>query len=114
MNKVVTFIAVSIFVFVFAVCSYGQGNYVDSPPQTVTGQVSAKDWVGSMISVRWMQTQGIISYDEITIFVPDSAQITLHGKSIGLLEIQAGDMVKVDYINTSPGPLKALSITVMK
>jgi len=80
---------------------------------TAIGQISDIDWVASAVTVRYMQTQGYLAYDEITLFVPRSATIQKRGRSVGLSELQIGDQLTAEYVNASPGPLKAVKITVV-
>jgi len=80
---------------------------------TIIGQVSDIDWVASRVTVRYMQTQGVVGYDEVTLTVSRDTNIQRRGKAVGLSELQIGDQLTAGYINTSPGPLKALNIKVV-
>jgi hypothetical protein len=81
--------------------------------QAVQGTISGIDWAGSTVTIRWLQSEGVMRYDELTISVPDSSLIKKNGSSIGLTYLQLGDQVKARYVNTSPGPLKLVELEVM-
>jgi peptide chain release factor len=76
------------------------------------GLIVDVDWVGQTIVVRWLQTQGDVQYDEISIFVPDNTRITKGSDTISLSDINITDPVTVEYYNAAPGPLTAVSINV--
>jgi len=73
--------------------------------RVIKGNISSVNWVGSEIVVKTFD-------DETTIFVSHSTRITKRGVSIQLSDINISDKVTVEYYNDSPGPLKAVSITV--
>jgi hypothetical protein len=80
--------------------------------KTVSGDIADLDWVGQKIVVRWLQTQGQVKHDEITIFVPEDIKITKGSNTVSFSELNISDRVTVEYYNSSPGPLKAVSVTV--
>lgn len=115
MNK----IAVIILAVILGIATYCRADDASmqvtagKDTETVTGQISQIDWVASSVTIRYMQTEGYIAYDEVTLFVGRSANIQKRGRSVGLSELQIGDQLSAEYINTSPGPLKATSINVV-
>ena len=110
-------LVVIIFLFVIGIESYPNAFSQDSADNrqilTLRGQISQIDWVASSITVRWLQAEGYVAYDETTFFVPDNANVTKGGNVIGLADLQVGASVTVEYINTSPGPLKLINLTVI-
>jgi hypothetical protein len=80
--------------------------------KVIEGAIVDADWVGQKIVVRWLQSQGQIKYDEITIFVPENTRITKGSDTISLSDLNISDQVSVEYYDSSPGPLKAVSINV--
>lgn len=99
---------------IFAQGAYGQDSYANRPIQTINGQIAHINWVASNITVRWLQPNGITVYDEITFFVPRKANIMMNGEGITLSDVQIGDNTTVEYVNTNPGPLRAVSISIVK
>jgi len=84
--------------------------------KTIQGAISDVNWVGSTITVRWMEHVRNTRYDEITIFVPHKTKI-LKGTSIVMLSsLNIFDRVTVTYYDdpADMGPLEAVSIRVMK
>lgn len=99
---------------VFAPRLYGQDSYANKSVQMISGQICHIDWVGSNITVKWLQPDGVTVYDELTIFVPKEANITRSGENIELSDIQIGDNAKVEYVNTGFAGLQAVSISIVK
>jgi hypothetical protein len=113
MKRAAIIIFIAILATVFGPLSYCQNAPRVQEAKTVRGQVSQIDWAASTVTVRWLQTEGYVCFDEITIFVPDGVHIIRGGKTIGLAELQIGSQVTVEYVNTSPGPLKLINMTVV-
>lgn len=91
---------------------YCFGNEDSRQVKIIEGNIVDIDWVAQKIVVRWLQTQGQVTFDEITIFVPDGTKITKGSDTISLSDLNMTDPVTVEYYNDSPGPLKAKSINV--
>jgi hypothetical protein len=71
---------------------------------TVEGTVDRVDAVGNIIVVN-------ANAGQISFSVPDDASITGGTKKIGLMEIQQGDPVTLQYYSPSPGTYVVVSIT---
>lgn len=80
---------------------------------TVRGQITERDSASSTITIRWLQTDGYVAYDEITLYIPRSAQITKGNEQIGYLQLQVGDNVEAKYIDTGFQALKLISMRVV-
>ncbi|MFH1442101.1 MAG: hypothetical protein ABIH18_08705 [Candidatus Omnitrophota bacterium] len=98
-----------IFMIAALICvnpCYAQEDLAEGQPiLSVSGTVSDMNWVTSTLVVR--------SYhDEITFFVPQNTVITKGAKQIWFSDIHKFSKVTVMFINTSPGPLKAIRISV--
>ncbi|MBU1870018.1 MAG: hypothetical protein KJ818_06060 [Candidatus Omnitrophica bacterium] len=106
-------LVILIFSFISCLFAYMQVQAQNKQIKTLRGQISQIDWVASTITVRWLATEGYVSYDEVTFFVPDSTRIVKEGASVALTDLQVQDSVIVEYLDTSPGPLKAISLTVV-
>jgi hypothetical protein len=111
MRKLILVIGFGLFL---TVCLYGQSNHAGKPVQIVSGQISQIDWVGSNITVKWLQPNGITVYDEVTFFVPRDAQITRNGETIQLSEVNIGDNATVEYLNAGLGGLRVVNISIVK
>jgi hypothetical protein len=79
--------------------------------EVIQGTVVALDWVGSAMTVRWVQPYNN-HYDEMTFFMPDNVKITKGTEQIAFSDINEGDKVTVYYYNASPGPLTAINVLV--
>ena len=95
---------------VFLFCQQG---LTQEPAKVVMGQISQIDWASSTIAVRYLQEHGYVVYDEVSLFVPDNANIFKGNDRIGFTDLQIGDQVTAEYINTSPGPLQIINMTVV-
>lgn len=107
-----------VFFIIFSVLAFSSISYCEAPSseqktQSLRGEIFGINWPASTVTIRWLQTEGYIVFDEISIFVPDSACILKAGQAIGFAQLQIGDQVTVEYINTSPGPLKLINMTVV-
>jgi hypothetical protein len=80
---------------------YAQDNSEPSELNSVEGQITSVDWVGSVISVNG-----------ITISVPATATIYKGEDVIGLDEVNAADPAVVTYYDDPPGQHKAVNITI--
>jgi len=111
-------VAAFLFIFFFGAAAvyplvgYCQNSNATRQIKTANGYVIDIDWVGQTMVVRWLESQGQVTYDEITIFVPDGTKITKGSDTISLSDINMRDQVTVEYRDNSPGPLKAVSIIV--
>jgi hypothetical protein len=74
---------------------------------TIEGTAAKVDAVGNIIAVKTNEGQMAFS-------VPDDASITEGTKKIGLMDIQQGDPVTVQYYSPSPGKYVVVSITYNK
>lgn len=110
-------IAVVVYLFLalsaLTTFSYCDELSLEQQTRTIRGQISRINWAASTITIRWLQTEGYVGYDEISIFVPDDSSIVKGGTAIGLTRLQIGDQVTAEYINASPGPLKLMNMTVV-
>lgn len=68
--------------------------------QSVTGTVAEVDWASSTLIVH---THDYGSGDQLTFFVPDDAVLTRGSGTIGFAEINQGDEVEIQYLNTLSG-----------
>ena len=92
------------------VTAFSQVNSGKHVMKSIEGEVVAIDWVGSTLTVRWMQSD--TSFDETTFFVPDSAKITKGAETISFADIEQSDKVVIEYYDASPGPLTVVSLIV--
>jgi len=105
-------IAIAVVIFsiillpVFCYCMNDFHN-PDLESKTTQGQIVAVDTSYLNIVVK-MATY----HDEITINVPHKTTIIKDNANASLSDLEPGDNVTVVYYNDSPGPLKALNITV--
>lgn len=80
---------------------------------TIEGQISSIDWVGGVITVRWLQYDPYIKYDEITLSVPQDIKIMIAGQQAGFNELNQFDHVTATYSKDKyKGLPRAISITV--
>ena len=70
----------------------------------IVGIVAKLDVVGNIIEVK-------IDSGQMSFSVPDDASITEGTKKIGLMDIEVGDPVTIQYYNPSPGQFVVVSIT---
>lgn len=82
-------------------------------PIVIRGQISQINFAASTITVRWLQTQGYVSYDEITLYVGPQAQITKGGSQIGYTQLQIGDQLEARYIDAGLNGFRLLSLNVV-
>ena len=80
--------------------------------QYVKGQIVDMDWVSQKISVKWFDEEEN-DFDEITIFVPSKTVVYRDTDVMSFSELNIGDNVKIEYCDSSPGPLKAIKIEIM-
>jgi len=101
---------------IFAPCAYGNGQngQASKPIQIVRGHISGINWVGSRLTIRWLQPNGVTVYDDMTFSVPRDAKITRNGESITLSDVQIGDNTKVEYVDAGLAGLRALNISIVK
>jgi len=101
---------------IFAPCAYGNGQngQANKPIQIVRGYISGINWVGSRLTIRWLQPNGVTVYDDMTFSVPGGAKITRNGESITLSDVQIGDNIKVEYVDAGLAGLRALNISIVK
>ena len=109
-----TFIMVSIFIIAAAARSFGRDNDQNGQVHVVKGSISQIDWVGSNISVRWLQSNGHSGFDELAFSVPQDVGIAKGSGAIGLAELHVGDQVMVEYTGGSLSGLQARSITILQ
>lgn len=107
--KITSIISVILAIMLFPGFSYCYNGFHDPQmeSQTVEGQICGVDLFYSDIVVK-----KVSYHDQITIHVPRNVSIYKKDSVVSLEDIQEGDNVAVDYYNDSPGPLKALKITV--
>ncbi|OGX15380.1 MAG: hypothetical protein A2166_04580 [Omnitrophica WOR_2 bacterium RBG_13_41_10] len=89
---------------------YGVEESQDGKLRTAKGRVTAVNWVAQTITLRFF-IEG--AFDELTLFVPDKIKIAKGNNTVSFANINIGDQVKADYYNTSPGPLKVISLAVV-
>lgn len=96
--------------------SYCDDQIDEDKVKTVSGAISAVNWVSSTISVRWLEHSRTMTYDEISIFVPKKVKISRGSDTIMLSTLNIFDRVIVQYYDDpdNAGALTALSIRVVK
>ncbi|MFA4889709.1 MAG: hypothetical protein WC628_09090 [Candidatus Omnitrophota bacterium] len=109
MKRIIVSALIIIFGIAIISLSFAQGREIKS----LRGQIFRLDWAAQTITVRYLQTQGYVSYDEVTVFAPDASGISKSGKNIGFIDLQIGNQVTLEYADTSPGPLKLVSMVVL-
>jgi hypothetical protein len=109
----ILFLILSVLV---ATPSYCQNNVAEKQVKSVQGTITEVSWVASTIVVRWLEHSRTLTYDEISVFVPSGTKITKGASSITLGNLNVCDRVIVTYYDDprDQGPLKALSIRVLK
>lgn len=94
MNKIVMIIFIISTALVMTAPSYCE----DAPKiMTIDGNVVSADWVNSSLTVKWFHELGEVEFEEETLLVPQDAKITKGEDSIGLMDIEVGDHVIVEY-----------------
>jgi len=106
----IVFLALSLAIVPLA---FSQQDYNQQDVLTLRGQITQVDWPASAITVRYLQTKDYVSFDEVTFFVPANIHIVRGSSTINLSQLQIGDQITIEYVNTSPGPLKVISMTVL-
>jgi len=89
---------------------YGQENHHKEELRTAKGRVVAVNWIAQTLTVRFF-VDG--AFDELNLFIPEKIKIAKNNNAISFANINIGDQVKADYYNTSPGPLKVISLAVV-
>ena len=84
-----------------ALPAYCQNNPGNHEMQTLQGNVTSLDWVGSLIAVNG-----------IAFSVPTDANIYKGNDQIDLIEINENDQVTVTYYDDPPGVHNAATIVV--
>ena len=110
-KRIAFFFAVITFLLPGNFC-FSQGEEGSRQIQSVTGSIVSTEWVGDIICVRWLQAEGIIGYDNLTISVPDGLKINKGTDIVTLANLNIGDNVTVKYYNDNFAGLKAVSLTV--
>ncbi|MDO8525576.1 MAG: hypothetical protein Q7S07_03710 [Candidatus Omnitrophota bacterium] len=64
---------------------------------TIEGEITSLDTVSGIIVVKWTQSYPSITYDEITLKVPDDLIITKGADTIGVEDLNQFDRVAVKY-----------------
>ncbi|MBU4376324.1 MAG: hypothetical protein KKD29_02465 [Candidatus Omnitrophica bacterium] len=96
MNKISLVIcAVIATALIMAVPSYCGED--DQTIRTIDGNIVSADWEDSSITVKWLNTPGVIEYNEETFYVPQNARIMKGGDNIWLMDLEVGAHVMVDY-----------------
>jgi len=89
---------------------YGEDDSKKYELRTVKGRVVAVNWVAQTLTVRFFVAG---DFDELDLFIPEKIKIAKDNNAISFANINIGDQVKADYYNTSPGPLKVISLAVV-
>jgi hypothetical protein len=84
-------------------CAYCQGKEGSLSTSTITGTLTSVDFAGNTIVVN-------IGDAELKLSVPDGARITGGTEDLGLVGLEDGDPVTVQYYSPSPGRYTAVSI----
>jgi hypothetical protein len=97
-------------------CAIPQGSslamLVSEDIISVTGQVVDIDEQKRFIVVKWFDRFNMTN-DEITVFVPLKAVIYKGTSTVGIMELNLYDPVKVEYYDASPGPLTAVKVSIV-
>ena len=94
---------------------YCQDAHKDRTINTVRGKITAIDWVGSTIVIRWFNGTEELTGEKLAFLVPRETIISKHAYPIGLAELKISDHVSIKYYRDSPsGELKAVSIKVLE
>ena len=74
-------------------------SYCEEKPEimTIDASVVSADWVNSSLRVKWFHSPGEVEYEEETLLVPQDAKIIKGEDAIGLMDIEVGDHVIVEY-----------------
>ncbi len=64
---------------------------------TIEGEITSLDTVSGIIVVKWTQSYPSITYDEITLKVPNDLSITKGSDTIGVEDLNQFDRVAVKY-----------------
>lgn len=99
MNKV------SIFFFAFSFMVSCAALADDSDDKTISGTVSATDWVKSAVSVRYADPY-TGNMDELALKVTGDSEITRGTDSISLSDVEQGDPVSITYYKDGVSGLK--------
>jgi len=77
--------------------------------KSVAGKVLELDWVTSTLVVKWLGASG---YDEMTLTVPEDAQITKGTEKVNFGDVELSDDVYIRYRDCGFAGLKVISVNV--
>ena len=80
--------------------------------KTIDGEVVFLDTMKGEMTVRWLEDDIAVIYDELSIKVDKSARIVKGGDDITIDDLNSGDMVVCRYYVPDIGVPKAVSISV--
>ena len=63
----------------------------------IDGNVVSADWENSSLRVKWFHSPGEAEFEEETLLVPEGLKITKGEDTIGLMDLEVGDHVIVEY-----------------
>ncbi len=95
MNKILiiicTIVAAALIIALPSYCEEAQEI------KTIDGNVVSADWENSSLTVKWFHSLGELEYEEETLLVPQDVKIIKGEDTIGLMDIEVGDHVIVEY-----------------
>lgn len=113
MKKILVIIsAITIMGLIAATPSYCQENET-SKTKTIEGNVVSADWEKSTLTVKWLNGPGVIEYEEVTFSIPESLKISEGGDAVGLMDVETGARIIVEYYEDDKMPT-AKSVTVVE
>jgi len=74
-------------------------SYCEDVPEikTIDGNVVSADWENSSLAVKWFHSPGEAEFVETTLLVPENLKIIKGEDTIGLMDLEVGDHVIVEY-----------------
>ena len=83
----------------------------DAKTKTIDGNVLSVDWEKSILTVKWFSNSGELEYEETSVNVPGDIKISKGGDTVGLMDLEVGDHVIIEYYGDIESPM-AKGITV--
>ncbi|MFH0764497.1 MAG: hypothetical protein V1927_05785 [Candidatus Omnitrophota bacterium] len=113
MARIGTFLFIAMLGMAVVMPCYCESDSGSGELVTLEGRITAMDWVAGVITMKWLQSEPVIAYDEITLSVPRDIKIIKGSQTIGFSELNQFDNVTVQYKkNGSIGLPKVVSLTV--
>lgn len=77
------------------------------------GEITSMDWVAGTITVRWLEYDPVVKYNETTLSVPRDIKVKRGSETIGFDEIDQFDRVTIKYRKNKSASLPGVtSMTV--